>query len=194
MSEFKAGDRVVVKRTLLWDNYYGTVQEADPEHVDVLDDVSDDYIGWSHVVLLDVGTRIIGVYENQIEKTNGEESNLLKHAAYELNLLGENLETISAYLKMVKIFSDMGHSGASAYIFTYTLSDLLWFKNLKPLTDDPDEWHFHDTSISGTPDGFWQNKRNSAAFSNDEGKTYWLTSEGGNAARTDNIMHKSEAK
>ena len=53
-------------------------------------------------------------------------------------------------------------------------------RNLTPLTDNPDEWYFHDASVAGVEGGFCQNIRNGEAFSHDGGKTYYLLSEGGN--------------
>lgn len=105
-----------------------------------------------------------------------EESNLVIHARRELSLLGEDPETINGYLKIVAAFADMGHSGGSASVAIPTLAALLQYKNLKPLTDSPEEWvHVGDA----TPDSpnVWQSSRNSEAFSNDGGKTYYLLSE-----------------
>src|SRR6202008_5091189 len=101
-------------------------------------------------------------------------SNLVKHAEHELELIKEDPEIVSGYLQMIKIFADMNHSGGSASIFIPTLNQLLQFKNLSPLTDDPEEWIHHDSATWGSEDGkgIWQNKRNSEAFSEDEGKTY----------------------
>lgn len=108
-------------------------------------------------------------------------SNLVEHARRELELIGEEPETIVGYLKIIQAFADMGHSGGSASVAVPVLNLLLQYKNLKPLTDDPNEWHFHEPDIAGNEEGFWQNKRNGEAFSLDGGKTYYLLSEGGNA-------------
>ena len=119
-----------------------------------------------------------------------EESNLVKHAKYELALIGEDPEFIEGYLKMIRIFSDMGHSGGSASVFIPTLNALLQFKNLKPLTSNPEEWQRLTHEIWPDPQATWQNRRNGEAFSKDGGKTYYILSEnriGGNP-----IMHTSE--
>lgn len=105
------------------------------------------------------------------------ESNLMIHARRELELLGEEPEIVEGYLKMIQIFADMDHSGGSASVFIPTLTRLLWFKNLTPLTDDPDEWIHHTAEVWGEPGGVWQNVRNGEAFSDDGGKTYTLLSE-----------------
>lgn len=108
------------------------------------------------------------------------ESNLVAHARRELDLIGEEPDTVSGYLKVVQAFADMGHSGGSASVAIPTLNALLQYKNLRPLTDAADEWFYHGPAMAGNDEGFWQNIRNSEAFSNDGGKTYYLLSEGGN--------------
>ena len=101
-------------------------------------------------------------------------SNLVKHARRELELIGEEPETIAGYLAVVQAFADMGHSGGSASVAIPTLQALLQFQNLRPLTDDPAEWEDR-SEVSGYP--VWQNSRNGQAFSEDGGKTYALLSE-----------------
>lgn len=102
------------------------------------------------------------------------ESNYVKHARRELELLGEEYDTIVGYLKIIQAFSDMGHSGGSASVAIPTINALLQFQNLKPLTNNPAEW----TDV-GEQHGFplSQSKRCSEAFSEDGGKTYYLLSE-----------------
>lgn len=103
-------------------------------------------------------------------------SNLTNHARRELELIGEEPETIEGYLKIVEAFSDMGHSGGSASVAIPTIHRLLQFKNLRPLTDDPNEWNHIAEEMAGQPD-LWQSQRNSEAFSHDGGKTYYLLSD-----------------
>lgn len=102
-------------------------------------------------------------------------NNLVEHARTELTLLGEEPEIIDWFCRVIEEFSSAGHSGASAMICIPMLSELLQFKNLKPLTDDPDEWEDVSDYSGGNPT--WQNKRNSEAFSEDGGKTYYLLSQ-----------------
>lgn len=101
---------------------------------------------------------------------------LVEHARRELIALGE-FESDPAYAQSivatVAAFASYGHSGGSAGIAVEVLHDLLQFKNLTPLTDDPEEWEDR-SEMSGYP--LWQNKRNSSAFSTDVGRTYWLLS------------------
>jgi hypothetical protein len=105
------------------------------------------------------------------------DSNTLKHAARELELLGEEPTTVLGYLQMIKVFSEMGHSGGSASVFIPTINRLLEQRNLLPLTDDPDEWVHHTEEIWPEPGGVWQNVRNGEAFSSDGGKTYHFLSD-----------------
>ncbi len=99
-------------------------------------------------------------------------SNLVEHARRELELVKEDPEFIEGLLKVIQAFADMGHSGGSASVAIPVINDLLQFKNLKPLTDNPEEWML-------VSDQMWQNVRNSEAFSDNGGKTHYLLSEGG---------------
>lgn len=117
-----------------------------------------------------------------------EDSNLVKHAKRELELLGEEEWVVNGYLRMIKIFAQMGHSGGSASVFIPTLNRLLSFENLKPLTDDPDEW----MQVTEDDGGCWQSRRNAEAFSDDGGKSYYLLSEGGRNGNPDNVYHETE--
>lgn len=116
-------------------------------------------------------------YQEQGARKGEGESNLVKHARYELELLGEEPEMIEGYLRVIQAFADMGHSGGSAMAAVPVINDLLQFKNLKPLTDNPDEWINHAPEMWDGEHGVWQNKRNGEAFSNNGGKTYYLLSE-----------------
>lgn len=119
-------------------------------------------------------------------------SNLVEHARRELELIGEEPETIQGYLKVVQAFADMGHSGGSASVAIPTLFELLQFKNLRGLTDDPEEWMHIAEEMAGEPN-LWQNRRNGEAFSNDGGANYWLLSEGGSSSNP-NPLHKTDPK
>lgn len=100
-------------------------------------------------------------------------SNLVEHAKRELEILGEDPDTIEGMLKVIQAFADMGHSGGSASVAIPQLNALLQFKNLTALTNNPEEWQDVSTP-SGTP--MWQSNRNPEAFSLDGGKTYRLLS------------------
>jgi hypothetical protein len=108
-------------------------------------------------------------------------SNLVEHAKRELALAGNDADFNQSIIKAVEAFASYGHSGGSASVAIPMLNDLLQFKNLTPLTDDPSEWNIVDDAMQ--PDGVrcWQSNRNSEAFSHDHGKTYYLLSEGSNS-------------
>lgn len=120
-------------------------------------------------------------------------SNLIEHARRELKLVGEEAGTIEGYINVIRAFADMGHSGGSASVAIPVINKLLQFKNLKPLTNNPEEWLYHGSETWGGEDGvgIWQCKRNPEAFSSDGGKTYYLLSEVGNDKNSTQV-HQSE--
>lgn len=99
-------------------------------------------------------------------------SNLVEHAKRELSLISNDEAFNHSIIKAVEGFSSYGHSGGSASVAIPMLNALLQFKNLSPLTNDPNEWNEVGTNV-------WQSARDSEAFSDDGGKTYYLLSEGG---------------
>ena len=100
-------------------------------------------------------------------KEKMDQSNLVKHARRELELMHEDENMIEWYLEVILAFVNYGHSGGSASIAIPVINDLLQFKNLCPLTNDPDEW-------MEVGEELWQNRRNSAAFSTDGGKHHYF--------------------
>lgn len=125
-------------------------------------------------------------------------SNLVEHAERELKaagLLSKDSDydgmVGKAVLDLVKVFSEQGHSGGSASYVLYVFSQVANYQALTELTDDPAEWFHHDADMSTNGKEFWQNIRNSEAFSNDGGKTYYLLSEGANAQNPSPI-HESK--
>jgi hypothetical protein len=103
-------------------------------------------------------------------------SHLGSHARYELELVGEEPEIIDWYVKVVETFAEFGHTGESAEYTTRVLEQLLRYKNLTPLTDDPAEW-LDVTEYTSEGTTLWQSVRNSGAFSSNNGKTYTLLGE-----------------
>lgn len=98
---------------------------------------------------------------------------LAEHARRELELCGQYAEDPAyseSIIKAVEAFASYGHSGSSAMVAREQLHALLGFKPLSPLTSDPAEWFDHG-ECSGTP--LWQNRRDSAVFSTDGGKTWY---------------------
>jgi hypothetical protein len=120
------------------------------------------------------------------------ESNLIKHARRELEIIGEEPETIAGYLSVIQAFVNMGHSGGSASVAIPTLSILLQYQNLAPLTDDPAEWNAISEDMSGGV-SLWQSNRNPAAFSHDGGKSYYLVSDE-NKQYTVTVSHTEPAQ
>lgn len=104
------------------------------------------------------------------------QSNLVDHATRELEILGEDPWVIDGLINVVRAWADMGHSGGSHAFTLPVLVKLLNFEALTDLTDSPSEWLL-------VAEDMWQSRRNPAAFSNNGGKTYWLTTDGSNQRR-----------
>lgn len=108
-------------------------------------------------------------------------SNLIDHARRELELCGQFDEDPAfavSVLSAVSAFAAYpGHSGGSAMAGIQMLQELLQFKNLTPLTNNPDEWMRHTPQYWDGQNHVWQNKRNGSAFSEDGGLTYHLVDE-----------------
>jgi hypothetical protein len=124
------------------------------------------------------------VFSGSLSASITSMSHLGSHARYELELVGEEPEIIDWYVKVVETFAEFGHTGESAEYTTRVLEQLLRYKNLTPLTDDPAEW-LDVTEYTEQKSKLWQSVRNSAAFSTTEGKTYILSHE------EDYIEHKT---
>lgn len=101
--------------------------------------------------------------------------NLVEHARRELERIGEEPETVDWYCRVLAEFASFGHSGGSAMATIPVLHALLQSQPLSPLTDDPAEWIDRTKISGGVP--MWQNVRDSTAFSEDGGRTYWLLAE-----------------
>lgn len=102
---------------------------------------------------------------------------LRDHAEYELKkaklqaAYGGLVE--KAVLELIDVFARQGHSGMSAALVSKLFYDLARYQTLTPITDDPAEWiDRSDFSAENGGKPYWQNKRNSAFFSDDGGKTY----------------------
>jgi hypothetical protein len=120
-------------------------------------------------------------------------SNLVDHARRELTLRGEDPWIIDGLCKVVAAFAEMGHSGSSAAISADYLNELLRFRPLMPLTDDPAEWYDHGPQgADGT--SLWQNTRDSRAMSRDGGKTYTLVDEEPVTSDSGKPVHTSQHK
>lgn len=107
-----------------------------------------------------------------------EESNLVAHAKRELIIAGLNEKDsdyggmlYDAVMDLVKLFSSQGHSGFSANMALHLFDKVCRFKNLTPLTDDPQDW-VQVSEKMPDKEPTWQCKRCSSCFSSDGGKTY----------------------
>ncbi len=109
-----------------------------------------------------------------------EVTNIIKHARKELDLAGYNVNNPKfdygdaigqSALEMIEAFSKAHHSGFSAEAALAVFDKLVRFKNLTELTSNPEEWN--DVSEMSGKQPMWQNKRNSAVFSEDGGKTWY---------------------
>ena len=69
--------------------------------------------------------------------------------------------------ELLEVFSKAGHSGMSASLTLSIFNKLANWKNLTPLTNNPEEW-----MKLGDLDDDWQSKRNPSCFSKDL-KTYY---------------------
>lgn len=77
---------------------------------------------------------------------------LISHATKELKLLGNGQEFDDHILKIIKIFSEEGHSGGSAAYSASIIEKLLRYQPLKPLSGEDSE--FYEVA-----DGVFQNNR-----------------------------------
>ncbi|HEY6020532.1 MAG TPA: hypothetical protein VIY48_11785 [Candidatus Paceibacterota bacterium] len=104
-------------------------------------------------------------------------SSIAEHARRELKLCGqydESPEYSESIIKAIEAFMSYGHSGGSAEVALGQFNTLMNRRSLSPITSDPEEW-IDRSKESGKP--FWQNSRDSTAFSEDGGKTWWFLSE-----------------
>lgn len=107
-------------------------------------------------------------------------SNIAQHAWDELHRAGLFTAdgdfyggmTGRAVMDLVAVFVGQGHSGGSASAVAHLFHELVMFRPLGPLTDDPGEW-------MEVADGLWQSRRRPEAFSRDGGRTYRLNGDRG---------------
>ena len=95
----------------------------------------------------------------------------------EFLLIGETDEDyISTMVDIVERFGVFGRSDFDKEKDIDVITKLLRQESLSPLTTSPSEWYRHPQMI-GTDVEVWQNIRNVRAFSNDGGKTYYLSND-----------------
>jgi hypothetical protein len=97
---------------------------------------------------------------------------LTDHAIRELTAFGKKNSELSGFLTVITAFEEMGIPVVDQMAAAQIVSDLLFYRNLVPITDDKDDWQLLPGSDT-TGEGVWQNKRNRGIFSMDGGKTYY---------------------
>lgn len=113
-----------------------------------------------------------------------EPGTLMLHARRELEIIGEEPDVIQGYLKVIQAFEEIPESDVPG-ISIPVITDLLWCKNLKGLTNNPDEWmEIYDNT--------WQSRRRADAFSTDGGETYYTLEESGSADPDKRVIHMTE--
>lgn len=126
------------------------------------------------------------VLELASSKKENHLMSLVEHATRELALLDNDERFNQCIIKAVESFMSYGHSGGSVGYGIHILTDLLYAKNLSPLTDDPDEW------MEITEDT-WQSRRRADAFSYDGGKSYHVLGEKNKVIQTAPHKEKKDA-
>lgn len=101
---------------------------------------------------------------------------LVEHAKRELELKGEDPVFAQSIICAVAAFAAFGHSGGSAFPAIMYLHELLQFRPLTPITDNPEDW-IDQSGPSGYP--LWQNRRDSRYVSVDGGKTAYSVDDPG---------------
>lgn len=118
---------------------------------------------------------------------DAHQSKLVQHARRELALADRwnavtNFETpydglISKYVEeLITVVASQHHSGGTLDQTLRVFDEVVRFRNLIPLTDDPTEW-VDMIAVGGGARNLevmrYQSLRNTGAFSGDGGKTYW---------------------
>lgn len=102
-----------------------------------------------------------------------EESKLLRHARREFEIMGgEDDLAKKNVMDLLRVFDGAGHSGSSGVWVLGVFERLADWKNLAPLTRNPNEWEYAWTDKKGNK--VYQNTRCSSIFSEDpEFKRAW---------------------
>jgi hypothetical protein len=97
-------------------------------------------------------------------------SAMSKHAIVELSLIKEEPKIMLWYVSVLEAYNIMQLTEEASDHCLETLTRLIRYENLAPLTDEPLEW-------VKVADSMWQSIRNYDAYSNNGGKTFKLHSE-----------------
>lgn len=147
-----------------------------PPEVEALHAI-DQIIGNAETITADQLGEVRGIILDTLNAWHQQfsESNLLAHAEREMRRAHVEDDVQPSLLQSIAAFRSYGHSGGSASVVIPMINDLLNFRALTPLTDDPAEWIDHTDISAGDPT--FQNMRDSEAFSKDGGKTYYVLRE-----------------
>lgn len=103
---------------------------------------------------------------------------LVKHAEREMKLAGLYDKDADyggmipeAVMKLVQAHASEGHSGFSSSLTLEVFNRVINFKTLTPLNSNPSTWIHVGNDPDGTP--VYQSNRQSTAFSQDGGKTWY---------------------
>ena len=98
-------------------------------------------------------------------------SPLEEHVRRELEKIDLPEEVKTNIRIIISLYSAYGYFGRTEHEVAEKIMSLVKFKNLSPLTDDPEEWE-------QMQEGLWTNRRNGRAFSQNGGKTFYYTGGG----------------
>jgi hypothetical protein len=114
-------------------------------------------------------------------------SAMSKHAIVELSLIKEEPKIVLWYVSVLEAYNAMNLTEEASDHCLETLTRLIRYENLAPLTDEPMEW-------VKVGDDIWQSIRNYDAFSNNGGKTFKLHSENNDVEHATMKMEQTDVK
>ena len=114
-------------------------------------------------------------------------SAMSKHAIVELSLIKEDPKIVLWYVSVLEAYNIMQLTVEASDHCLETLTRLIRYENLAPLTDEPMEW-------VKVADDMWQSIRNYDAYSNNGGKTFKLHSENNDVEHATMKMEKEDAE
>jgi hypothetical protein len=114
-------------------------------------------------------------------------SAMSKHAIVELSLIKEEPKIVLWYVSVLEAYNIMQLTEEASDHCLETLTRLIRYENLAPLTDEPMEW-------VKVGDDIWQSIRNYDAYSNNGGKTFKLHSENNDVEHATMKMEKEDVE
>ena len=114
-------------------------------------------------------------------------SAMSKHAIVELSLIKEEPKIVLWYVSVLEAYNIMQLTEEASDHCLETLTRLIRYENLAPLTDEPMEW-------VKVGDDIWQSIRNYDAYSTNGGKTFKLHSENNDVEHATMKMEKEDVE